>query len=142
MFEIMCEVGFLGILSFFILICLKLCAKLLFQVFKAFQALSRIKQFKLGVFCMKLDTQLYLIYIIVMKWLQLKNIVICLNYMLSCVFKVCKALLTVSRIKQFKLGLFCLRLGTQHYMIYIVFLKWLELIKIVLRFKLRVQLRS
>ena len=41
--------------------------------FKAFLALSRIKQLKLGLFC----TERYLAYTIVLNWLVLKIIVIC-----------------------------------------------------------------
>ena len=40
-------------------------------------ALSRIKLFKLDLFGMKHDTQHYLVYIFVIKWLELKTIVIC-----------------------------------------------------------------
>ena len=50
-----------------------------FVVFYEFLALSRIKWFKLGLFPMKLGTQLYLVYIIVFKWLESKTIVICLK---------------------------------------------------------------
>ena len=46
--------------------------------FLEFMALSRIKKFKLGLFATKLVTQHYLVYIIVLKLLQSKTIVICL----------------------------------------------------------------
>ena len=48
-----------------------------FYGFLCFFALSRIKLLKLALYCMKLCTQHYLVYIIVLKWLQLKIIVIC-----------------------------------------------------------------
>ena len=45
--------------------------------FKAFLALSRIKQLKPGLFYKKLGTQQRLVYNVVWKWLDLKIIVIC-----------------------------------------------------------------
>ena len=62
-----------------IVLCLKLRAKLRFKVFYSFMALSRITSFKLGLFCMKPCKQHNLVYIIVLKWLELKTIIICLK---------------------------------------------------------------
>ena len=59
--------------------CLKLHAKLRFTVFYSFLALSRITSFKLGLFCMKHGTQHDLVYIIMLKWLELKTIIISLK---------------------------------------------------------------
>ena len=49
-----------------------------FEVFKTFLALSRIKWFKLGLFATKLGAQHYLVYITMLKWLESKTIVLCL----------------------------------------------------------------
>ena len=54
--------------------------------FKAFLGLLRIKLLKLGLFCTKLGTQHYLKYIIVLKWLELKIIVICLKLRVKLIF--------------------------------------------------------
>ena len=62
-----------------IVMCLKLRAKFNFRVFYAFLALARIKWFKLGFFGTKLAKQHYLLYIIVLKWLEFKRILICLK---------------------------------------------------------------
>ena len=49
--------------------------------------------------------------------------------------------LALSRIKLLKLGLFCTKLGTRHYLVYIIVLKWLKFKIIVICKKLRVKLR-
>ena len=56
---------------------LELRIKLRYMGFYAFSALSRIKSLKLGLFCTKLGTLHSLVYIIVLKWLDFKIIVIC-----------------------------------------------------------------
>ena len=48
-----------------------------FYVFLSFFWTFTHKVAQLGLFCMKLGTQHYLIYIIVLKWLELKIEVIC-----------------------------------------------------------------
>ena len=63
------------------------------------------------------------------------------NYVLSGDFMRFKAFLAVSRIKQLKFGLFDTNLGTQHYLVYIIVLKWLDLKIIVICLKLRVKLQ-
>ena len=62
-----------------LVICLKLLTKMRFKVFYSFLALSRITSFKLGLFCMEHVTQHNSVYIIVLKWLELKTIIICLK---------------------------------------------------------------
>ena len=52
-----------------------------------------------------------------------------------------EAFLALLRIKEIKLGLLCTKLGTQHYMVYIIVLKRLELKIIVMCQKLSVKLR-
>ena len=44
-----------------------------------FLALSRTKWFKLGLFATKIGTQHYMVYIIVLKWLESKTLAICLK---------------------------------------------------------------
>ena len=36
------------------------------------------------------------------------------------------AFLALSRLRSFKLSLFGMKLGTQHYLVYIIFVKWFE----------------
>ena len=62
-----------------IIVPLKLRAKLYFNFFKLFFAITRLKLFTLGFFGMKLCTQHYLNYIAVLKLLDMKTIVICLK---------------------------------------------------------------
>ena len=50
-------------------------------------------------------------------------------------------LLALLHTKYFKRGLFCKKLGTQHYLIYIILSKWLEWNTIIICFKLRDKLR-
>ena len=47
------------------------------MLFFAFLALSGLKQLKLCLFCTTFGTQHYLVYIIVLKWLDFKILVIC-----------------------------------------------------------------
>ena len=63
------------------------------------------------------------------------------NYVLRCHFIGFEAFLAISRIKQFKLGLFCTKLGTQNYLAYIIVLKLLEFKILVIFWKLRVKFR-
>ena len=63
-----------------------------------FLALSRIKYLKLGIFCMKLGTQQYLVDIIMFKWVELKIIVICLKLLAKLWFYGFYAFLALSRI--------------------------------------------
>ena len=49
-----------------------------FKIIYDFLALTLLKPLKLGLFGMKHGTQHYLVHIIVLKWLELKTIVICL----------------------------------------------------------------
>ena len=100
------------------------CWVTILRVFKCFLALWRIKQLKLGLFCAKLSTQHYLVYIIALKWLEVKIIIICQKL----------------RVK-LQLGLFCTKIGTQHYLVYIIVLKWLEQKIILICQKLLVKLR-
>ena len=101
-----------------------------FEVFVAFLILSRIKWSKIGFFGSKLDTQHYFVYVIVLKWLELKTIIIC--------FKLCAKLgFWGFQIKFFKLILFGTKLGKQYYLVYVIMLKGLESKIIVMCLKLR-----
>ena len=55
---------------------LKITCYVLFLRFLAFFALSRLKWFKLGLFGTKLGTTHDLVYVIVLKWIESKTIVI------------------------------------------------------------------
>ena len=57
------------------------------MVFLSVLALSRIKWFKLGLFGTNPGTQYYLVYIIVLKCLESKSIVICLKLRAKLLFK-------------------------------------------------------
>ena len=157
-----------------------------------------VAQLKLGLFCTKLCTRHYFVYIIFFKWLEFKIIVIrqklrvkwrfyaFLRFLCTFAYNVAHtwfvlhetchitlfgvyywvdvvrivnhshmleiscsvAILWVfyvsfalSRIKQLKLGLFCTKLCTRHYLACIIVLKWLELKIVVICQKLRVKLR-
>ena len=68
---------------------MKLPAKLRFLgFFLAFLALLRIKSFKHGLFATKLGIENYLVYVIVLKWLESISIVICLKLRAKFPFKV------------------------------------------------------
>ena len=97
-----------------------------FEVFLAFLALSRIKWFKLSLFGTKLSTQYNLLYFIVFKWLESKTIDICMKLHAKLRFWGCLAFFAFSRIKWCKLVLFGTKLGTQHYLVYVIVFKWLE----------------
>ena len=107
-----------------IVICLKLRAKLCLWCFYAFFALCHTKWYKRALFCIILGIQHYFVYIIVLKWLEFKTIVICFILYAMLRFWCFKAFLALCRIKWFKLGLFITNLGTKHYLVYINFLKW------------------
>ena len=95
-----------------------------------------------ALFCTKHATQKYLLYIIVLKWLEFKIIVICyFFYVLCCDFRGFYVFLPLLCIKLLILGLFCTKLCTQHDLVYIVVLKWLEYKIIVICNKLRIKLR-
>ena len=57
--------------------------------------------------------------------------------MLSCILKVLLPFLAISRIKWFKLGLFGTKHGTQHYLVYVIVLKWLATKNLNICLKLR-----
>ena len=107
----------------------------------AFLALSPIKKLKRGLFCKKLGTQLYLVYVIVLKWLDLKIIVICQKLCVQLRFFGFLCFFGISCIKQLKIGLFYTKLCTQHYLVYINVLKWSELKIIFICQKLRAKLK-
>ena len=48
-----------------------------------------------------------------------------------------KGSLALSAIKEFKIVLFGMKLGTQHYLVHIIVLKWLEFKTIIICLKLR-----
>ena len=101
-----------------IVICLKLSAKLLFsRFFLAVLALSWIKLFQLSLFCTKHGTQHYLVYIIVLKWLDSKTIFMYLKLRAKLRFKFFYIVLALSRIKWFKHGFFRTKHSTLHYLV-------------------------
>ena len=113
-----------------------------FNVSYIFLALSRIKWIKLCSFRMKPSTQHHFVYIIVLKWLDSKTTVICLKLSAKLLFySFFKGFLALSRIRWLKLSLFCTKHGTQHYLVYIIVLKWLDSKTIFMYFKLRAKLR-
>ena len=113
----------------------------MFKVFVAFLAHLRIKWFKHGLFGTKLSTQHYLVNVIVLKWLELNTIFMYLKLRTMFRFLCCfLAFLAFSRLKWFKHGLFGTKLGTQHYFVYDIVLKWLESKKIVICLKLHAKL--
>ena len=113
----------------------------MFDVFESFLALSRIKRCKVGMFCMKLGTKHIWYISLCWNFNNRKQLSYAWNCMLSCVLMVFWAFLALSRIKWFKLGLFCMKLGTQNYLVHSIVMKWLELKTIVICFKLRVKSR-
>ena len=67
------------------------------------------------------------IFFYVLKWLESKTIGICLKLRAKLGFWGCLAFLAFfSRIKWCKLVLFGTKLGTQHYLVYVIVFKWLE----------------
>ena len=124
-----------------LVICLILCARLRFWGFLAFIILYRIKWFQLGFFTTKYVTQHYLEYIILSKSLELKTIAICLLLSAKLRFLGFVSFLALSHIKWFKLGLFATKIGTQHYLAYIIVLKCIESKTIVICCILHVKLR-
>ena len=124
-----------------LVICLILCARLRFWGFLAFIILYRIKWFQLGFFTTKYVTQHYLEYIILSKSLELKTIAICLLLSAKLRFLGFVSFLALSHIKWFKLGMFATKIGTQHYLVYIILLKWLETKTILMWLILRAMLR-
>ena len=112
-----------------------------FKVFKAFLVVSRIKWSKLGLFGTTHGTRHYFLYFIVLNWLESKTIVICLKLGSKFRFlRFVERFFAVSRIKWFKLGLFDTKLGTQHYLVYIIVLNWLESRTIFISFTLHAKL--
>ena len=101
------------------------------MVFLAFFALSRTKWFQLGLFGTKLGTQYNLLYVIVLKWFESKTIDICLKLHAKLRFLGCLAFLAFYRIKLCKHRLFPTKHETQHYLVYVILLKWLELVTVV-----------
>ena len=91
--------------------------------------------------CLPRNMAHYLVYIIVLKWFEFKTTVIYLIIHAKLCFWWFVSLLALSCIKWFILGLFCRNLGTQHYFVYIILFKWLELKTIVICFKLRAKFR-
>ena len=79
-------------------------------------------------------------YIIVLKWLKLNIIVIYSYLRVKLRFYGFLSVYALSRIKEFKYGLVGKKYCTQHYLVYIIMLKWLELKTIVIRLKLRAKL--
>ena len=90
---------------------------------------------------MILGTQHYGVYIIVFKWLELKIVVICLKLRAKLQFEGFLSLFGTFVHKVAQLGLFCMKLGTQVYWVYIIVFKWLEMKIIVICLKLRAKLR-
>ena len=123
-----------------IAICWILHAKLHFWGFFSILTLSHIEWLKLGLFALKKGTHPYLVYIILLKWLEPKSTAICLIWRPTLRFLGFVSFFALSHIKWFKLGLFATKHGTQHYLVYIIYLKWLEtktiLIWLILRAKL------
>ena len=105
-------------------------------------ALSRLKLFKPDLFSTMLGTQHHSVYVIVQKRLDYKTIVIWLELRakLRC-WAFFLAFLALSRIKWFKLGFFGTKLGTEHYLVYVIVVKWLESKTIVICLKLSAKLR-
>ena len=97
--------------------------------------------FKLGLFRIKHGTQQYSVCFIFLKWLELETVIICLILSAKMHFKVNKAFLALTRLKSLKLGLFSMKLGTQHYLVCIIVLKWLELKTIVICLELHAKLQ-
>ena len=82
-----------------------------------------------------------MVHIIVLKWLESKSIFICLKLRARLLLKsFVLAFLALSRIKLFKLGWFCTKHGTQHYLVYIILLKWLDSKTIFMYLKLRIKM--
>ena len=61
-----------------------------------------------------------------LKWLKLIKIVMCLKLRAKFRFLGFLVSLLISRMKWYKLGFFVMKLGTQHYLVYIIVLKCLE----------------
>ena len=83
-----------------------------FKVFKTFLALTLLKSFKLGLFDMKFGKQYFLVNIIVLKWLELKTLVMCLKLRVKLVYKVCYVFLPLHRLTSS--NLVCLALNLAH----------------------------
>ena len=109
--------------------------------FQAFLALLRIKQLKLGLFCTKLGTQYYLVYIILLNWLEFNIIVICLKIRVKLRFYGFLSVFDTFAHKVAQTCFFFTKLRTQHYFVFINLLKWLELKIIFICYKLLVKLR-
>ena len=101
-----------------------------FKVFLAFLAHSRTNWFQLGLFGTKHCTQYNLLYVIVLKWLESKTIDICLKLHAKLRCLGCLAFVAFYRIKWCKHGLFPTKLNTQHYLVYVTVLKWLEFVTV------------
>ena len=99
------------------------------------------KQLKLCLFCTKLCIQHNLVYIIVLMWLEFKIIVICQKFVLRCDLKGFFRFFSTFVHKVGQTCLFSTQLDTQHYLVYIIVLKLLELKIIVICQKLRIRLR-
>ena len=68
-----------------------------------------------------------------LKWLELKTIVICMKLCVNLHFYgFLSVFFALFHIKEFKHGLFRKKHGTQHYLVYIIELKWLEFKTIVI----------
>ena len=68
------------------------------------------------------------------------------SHMLDVTLKVmfltfCNAFFALTYLKPLKLGLFAMKLGTQHYLVCIIVLNWLELKTIIIYLILRAKLR-
>ena len=91
--------------------------------------------------CQENGTQHFLVYIIRLKRLESKTIVICLILRPNCIFEVCFSVLDTFSHKVVQIGLFDIKNGTHHYLVYIIVLKWLESKTIIICLILRAKLR-
>ena len=103
--------------------------------------LSCIKRFKLGLFGMKLGTQHYSVYFIVLKWLESKTTVLCFKLRVKLRFWGFLSVFGTFPHKVVKLGLFGAKHGTQYYSVYIIVLNRFQSKTIVICLKLCAKMR-
>ena len=109
--------------------------------FKAFLELLRISLLKLGLFFTKLGTQHFLVYIIFLKWLELKIIVICQKLRFKLRFYGFLSVFDTFAHIIAQTWIVLHETCTKQFLVNIIVLKWLEFIIIVICQKIRVKLR-
>ena len=96
-----------------------------FSLFKLLGTFSH-RVVQIGMFDIKNGTHHYLVYIIVVKWLESKTIDICMILRAKFRFQGLFSVLGTLSQKLFKSCLFATKNGTHHYLVYIILLKLLE----------------